>query len=87
MTKGLMDKPIEDLVFAQKKGFVSDVIRRPNSFLILKVTNASKPDRRPRRSEGRNSGAHHPDQNGAQGARVSDHARRTRSWKSRKLRG
>jgi peptidyl-prolyl cis-trans isomerase SurA len=37
MTKGLMDKPIEDLVFAQKKGFVSDPIRRPNSFLILKV--------------------------------------------------
>ena len=37
MTKGLLDKPIEDLVFAQKKGFVSDPIRRPNSFLILKV--------------------------------------------------
>jgi parvulin-like peptidyl-prolyl isomerase len=37
MPKGLMDKPIEDLVFAQKKGFVSDVIRRPNSLLILKV--------------------------------------------------
>ncbi len=37
MNKGLMDKPIEDLVFAQKKGFVSDAIRRPNSFLILKV--------------------------------------------------
>src|ERR1017187_7895975 len=37
MSKGLMDKPIEDLVFAQKKGFVSEVIRRPASFLILKV--------------------------------------------------
>ena len=37
MSKGLMDKPIEDLVFAQKKGFVSDPIRRPSSFLILKV--------------------------------------------------
>ncbi len=37
MSKGLMDKPIEDLVFAQKKGFVSDPIRRPASFLILKV--------------------------------------------------
>ena len=37
MSKGLLDKPIEDLVFAQKKGFVSDPIRRPNSFLILKV--------------------------------------------------
>src|ERR1035441_3279560 len=37
MTKGLLDKPIEDLVFAKKKGFVSDPIRRPASFLILKV--------------------------------------------------
>jgi peptidyl-prolyl cis-trans isomerase SurA len=37
MPKGLMDKPIEDLVFAAKKGFVSEAIRRPNSFLILKV--------------------------------------------------
>jgi peptidyl-prolyl cis-trans isomerase SurA len=37
MTKGLMDKPIEDLVFNAKKGFVSDVVRRPASFLILKV--------------------------------------------------
>ena len=37
MTKGLLDKPIEDLVFTKKKGFVSDPIRRPNSFLILKV--------------------------------------------------
>jgi peptidyl-prolyl cis-trans isomerase SurA len=37
MTKGLMDKPIEDLVFKAKKGEVTDVIRRPNSFLILKV--------------------------------------------------
>jgi peptidyl-prolyl cis-trans isomerase SurA len=37
MSKGMMDKSIEDLVFAEKKGFVSDAIRRPNSFLILKV--------------------------------------------------
>jgi parvulin-like peptidyl-prolyl isomerase len=37
MTKGLLDKPIEDLVFSAKKGFVSDPIRRPNSLLILKV--------------------------------------------------
>ncbi len=37
MSRGLMDKPIEDLVFKEKKGFVSDPIRRPNSFLILKV--------------------------------------------------
>ena len=29
MSKGLMDKPIEDLVFKEKKGFVSDPIRRP----------------------------------------------------------
>lgn len=37
MSKGLMDKPIEDLVFKEKKGFVSDPLRRQNSFLILKV--------------------------------------------------
>jgi parvulin-like peptidyl-prolyl isomerase len=37
MSKGLMDKSIEDLVFNAKKGFVTDPIRRPNSFLILKV--------------------------------------------------
>ncbi|MEO8595091.1 MAG: peptidylprolyl isomerase [Candidatus Solibacter sp.] len=37
MTQGLMDKPIEDLVFKAKKGFVTDVIRRPSGFLILKV--------------------------------------------------
>ena len=37
MSKGLMDKAIEDLVFNAKKGFVTDPIRRPNSFLILKV--------------------------------------------------
>src|ERR1035437_3333374 len=37
MSKGLMDKLIEDLVFKEKKGFVSDPIRRQNSFLILKV--------------------------------------------------
>lgn len=37
MSKGLMDKPIEDLVFKEKKGFVSDPLRRTNSFLILKV--------------------------------------------------
>jgi peptidyl-prolyl cis-trans isomerase SurA len=37
MSMGIMDKPIEDLVFKQKKGFVSEPIKRPNSFLILKV--------------------------------------------------
>lgn len=37
MSKGLMDKAIEDLVFKEKKGFVTDPIRRTNSFLILKV--------------------------------------------------
>ena len=37
MNKGLMDKPIEDVVFKEKKGFVSDPISRPNGFLILKV--------------------------------------------------
>jgi parvulin-like peptidyl-prolyl isomerase len=37
MPKGVMDKAIEDLVFKEKKGFVSDAIKRPNAFLILKV--------------------------------------------------
>jgi len=33
----LLRKEIEDIVFVQKKGFVSDPIRVPNGFLILKV--------------------------------------------------
>ena len=37
MAKGLMEKSIEDLVFSAKKGFVSEAIRRPASYLILKV--------------------------------------------------
>jgi parvulin-like peptidyl-prolyl isomerase len=37
MPKGVMDKAIEDLVFTQKKGFISDPIKRPSGFLILKV--------------------------------------------------
>ncbi len=33
----LMEKQIEDLVFSMKKGQVTDPIKRPNGFLILKV--------------------------------------------------
>src|SRR5712692_9390265 len=35
--RGLLDKQIEDMVFNAQRGFVSDVIKRPNGFLILKV--------------------------------------------------
>ncbi len=35
--RGLLDKPIEDMVFNAQRGFVTDVIKRPNGFLILKV--------------------------------------------------
>ena len=38
MAKGVMDKTIEDIVFKEKKGFVTDPpIKRANAFLILKV--------------------------------------------------
>jgi peptidyl-prolyl cis-trans isomerase SurA len=35
--KGTMDKSIEDVVFQEKKGFVSDPIKLRNAYLILKV--------------------------------------------------
>jgi peptidyl-prolyl cis-trans isomerase SurA len=35
--KGTMDKTIEDVVFKEKKGFVSDPIRLRQSYIILKV--------------------------------------------------
>ena len=37
MPSGVMDKQIEDVVFKEKKGYVSDPFRRPTLFLILKV--------------------------------------------------
>ncbi|HTP35630.1 MAG TPA: peptidylprolyl isomerase [Candidatus Acidoferrales bacterium] len=37
MKRGLMDKQIEDLVFKMKKGEVTDPIKRPVGFLVLKV--------------------------------------------------
>jgi parvulin-like peptidyl-prolyl isomerase len=37
MKRGLMDKPIEDMVFKMKKGEVTDPIKRPQGLLILKV--------------------------------------------------
>jgi len=35
--RGDLKKEIEDLVFSQSKGYVTDPIRQPNGFLILKV--------------------------------------------------
>ena len=35
--RGVLDKPIEDVVFKQEKGYVTDPFKRPNGFLILKV--------------------------------------------------
>ncbi len=37
MTRGTMDKSIEDIVFKEKKGFITDPIRLRSSLLILKV--------------------------------------------------
>ena len=37
MPKGTMDKAIEDVVFKEKKGFVTEPLRLRQSFLILKV--------------------------------------------------
>jgi len=37
MTRGLMDKSIEDVMFKEKKGFVTDPIKLRQSYLILKV--------------------------------------------------
>jgi parvulin-like peptidyl-prolyl isomerase len=37
MTRGTMDKAIEDIVFKEKKGFITDPIRLRNSLLILKI--------------------------------------------------
>jgi hypothetical protein len=35
--RGVLDKSIEDMVFNAKRGFISDVLKRPNGFLILRV--------------------------------------------------
>ncbi|HYM11081.1 MAG TPA: peptidylprolyl isomerase [Bryobacterales bacterium] len=35
--RGVLDKQIEDMVFNAKRGFISDVLKRPNGFLILRV--------------------------------------------------
>ncbi len=35
--RGVLDKQIEDLAFNARRGFVSDVLKRPNGFLILRV--------------------------------------------------
>jgi parvulin-like peptidyl-prolyl isomerase len=40
--KGHLSKSLEDLVFAKDKGFVSDPIKLPNGFLILRVDEKQK---------------------------------------------
>jgi parvulin-like peptidyl-prolyl isomerase len=35
--KGMLMKPIEDVVFKEKKGFITDPIRTPAGFVILKI--------------------------------------------------
>jgi hypothetical protein len=35
--RGMLKKEIEDLIFTQPKGYVTDPIRQPNGFLILKM--------------------------------------------------
>jgi peptidyl-prolyl cis-trans isomerase SurA len=37
MKRGQLMKPIEDIVFKEKKGYVSDPIKVPNGFVILKI--------------------------------------------------
>jgi len=37
MGRGLLLKPIEDVVFKEKKGFITDPIRTPSGFVILKI--------------------------------------------------
>ncbi|MBI4873629.1 MAG: peptidylprolyl isomerase [Acidobacteria bacterium] len=40
--RGALDKKIEDIVFAQERNYVTDPIRTPNGFLILKVEEKHK---------------------------------------------
>ena len=40
--RGMLKKEIEDVVFAQPKGYITDPIRQPNGFLILKVVDHYK---------------------------------------------
>jgi peptidyl-prolyl cis-trans isomerase SurA len=35
--RGMLKKELEDLVFAQEKGYVTDPLKQPNGFLIVKV--------------------------------------------------
>lgn len=41
--RGELRKEIEDVVFKERKGFVSDIIRVPNGFLILRVEDRYEP--------------------------------------------
>jgi parvulin-like peptidyl-prolyl isomerase len=42
-TRGQLNKQIEDIVFAQERGFVTDPIRVANGFLILRIEEKHKP--------------------------------------------
>jgi len=35
--RGVLDKQIEEMVFAARRGFVSEVLKRPNGFLIIRL--------------------------------------------------
>jgi peptidyl-prolyl cis-trans isomerase SurA len=41
--RGELNKDIEEIVFKQKKGYVTDIVRVPNGFLILKVEERYEP--------------------------------------------
>jgi len=41
--RGQLRKEIEDVVFAQRKGYITDLIRIPNGFLILRVEERFEP--------------------------------------------
>ncbi|MGE5646829.1 MAG: peptidylprolyl isomerase [Acidobacteriota bacterium] len=45
--RGMLKKEIEDIVFAQKKGYVTDPIKASNGFLILKVEEHNEPGLQP----------------------------------------
>jgi parvulin-like peptidyl-prolyl isomerase len=45
--RGVLKKEIEDVVFAQNKGYVTDAIKQPNGFLILRVEEHYQPGLQP----------------------------------------
>jgi parvulin-like peptidyl-prolyl isomerase len=45
--RGMLKKEIEDIVFNQEKGYVTDPLKQPNGFLILKVEERLQPGLQP----------------------------------------